>query len=523
MAYDAIVVGAGHNGLVTAAILAKAGKKVLVLERRPVVGGCAVTEEIHPGFHSSTLAYSPGLFQHSVVRELDLRKYGYETIEYDPAMYAPGRDSRGFFIWKNNEKTVAAFASEKDKRNYGRFWSDMEHLLTFLRLLFFSTLLDPATAGAGDVMELLSKRHKIPKEDVQALNRVVPMPIGDLLDEYFEDRHLKGVLASEGILGNFHGPRSAGSAYVMLYLHMGRGDGEGKGQPWPFVKGGMGTLTGAIAQSARASGAEIRTSSEVAEIVVKNGKADGVVLAGGEELTAKIVISNADAKRTFLKLVDPIHLEPAFVMKVRNIKSRGVSAKVNLALDRYPKWSGLADEMPAGVCIAPDMDYLERAFEDAKSGRYSRAPFLDIGIPSVVDPSVAPAGKHLMSIYAMYAPYHLKEGDWNEKRDEFGDVVLKTLEEYAPGISSSVLHRQVITPLDLETEYGLTEGNIHQAEISLDQIFYMRPVSGYSRYRTPVTGLYLCGATAHPGGGVTGLPGSLAAGEILSDFKSGIV
>lgn len=524
MGYDAIIVGAGHNGLVTAAMLAKAGKKVLVLERRPVVGGCAVTEEIHPGFRSSTLAYSPGMFQDSIVRDLDLKKYGYEIIEYDPALYAPGRDSNGLFFWKDLQKTVAAFASEKDKKNYIRFWSEIEHLLTFLRPLLSASLPDPATVGAGDTMELLSlawKLHKIREKDILALSRILPMAIYDLLDEYFEDPHLKGVIASEGILGNFYGPRSAGSVHLMMCLHMGRGDGGV--HPWPLAKSGMGTLTDAIAQSARASGAEIRTSAEVAKIVVKNGKTEGVLLAGGEEILAKIVISNADAKRTFLKLVDPTNLEPQFVMKVRNIRSRGVSAKVNLALDRYPKWTGLTDETPAAVCIAPDMDYLERAFDDAKYGRYSKAPFMDVSIPSVVDPTVAPSGKHVMSIFVQYAPYHLQTGDWNGMRDEFGDVVIKALEEYAPGISSSILHRQVISPLDLETEYALTEGNIHQGEIALDQILFMRPVSGYSRYRTPIGGLYLCGAAAHPGGGVTGLPGSLAAVEILSDFKSGVV
>lgn len=521
MAYDAIIIGAGHNGLVTAAMLARAGKKVLVLERRPVVGGAAITEELHPGFRYSTCAYSPGLFQDSITQDLNLKKYGYETLDYDPVLFAPSPVSQGLWFWRNAEKTIAGLKSERDRKNYPRYQSEVNRLLSFLKPLFTSVLPDPATAGAGDMMELLSmgwKLHKLREKDIAEMMRVLPMAIHDYVNEFFDDAHLKGVLASEGLFGHFYGPRSAGSVYVMMYLRMGRGSANG--HPWPFAKGGIGNLTGAIAEAAKAAGAEIRTSAGVSKIVIKAGVAQGVVLENGDEITARIVISNADAKRTFLKLVDPVQLEPNFLMKVKNIRSRGVSAKVNLALDRYPQWKGADGTTPGCVAIAPDMDYLEHAFDDAKYGDFSKAPFLDIGIPSVVDSTVAPAGKHVMSVYVMYAPYHLASGDWNAKKDALGDTVIKTLEEYAPGISSSILHRQIVTPLDLETEFGLTEGNINHAEISLDQIMFMRPVSGYSRYRTPVERLYLCGAAAHPGGGVTGLPGSLAAREILSDFKS---
>lgn len=527
MKYDVIVIGAGHNGLVAATKLAKAGKKVLVLERRSVVGGAAVTEEPYPGFRYTTCSYSPGMFQESIVRELGLRNLGYETIECDPVLYTPGKDGSSLTFWKDGQRTAESIAqySKQDAGRYEQFQSQVERLVSFIRPLFQTALPDPATAGPADWKELLGlawKLHKLREKDVMDLLRVLPLAISDYLDEFFEGELLKGVLASEGIMGSFYGPRSQGSVYVMMYLRMGRGDGSK--QAWPFVRGGMGSLSNAIAQAAQNHGAEIRTGAEVAKVLIQDGRATGVVLSNGQELSASVVVSNADTKRTFLKMVDPLHLDPSFVTKVRNIKSRGVSAKVNLALDRYPNWKGVkGDFMPANVCIAPSMDYLERAFDDAKYGNYSKSPYLDIAIPTVVDSSIAPAGKHVMSVYVLFAPYHLKQGDWNAKREEFGNNVIRTIEEYAPGFSGSILHKQVVTPLDLETEFGMTEGHIHHGEISLDQILFMRPVPGFSRYRTPIEGLYICGASAHPGGGVTGLPGSISASEILADFKSGKV
>ncbi len=523
MAYDAIVIGAGHNGLVAAAKLGKAGKKVLVLERRHIVGGAAVTEETYPGFRYSTCAYSPGLFQASIAEELNLARYGYATMEFDPALVAPSPDGEPLIFWKDEKRTVENIAKKSvaDSRRYPEYIADMERLLKHLRPLLIKALPDPATAGVGELGELLGLAWKLKglrERDILEMLRVLPMSIFDLLNQYFENPHLKGVLASEGIFGSFYGPRSAGSVYLMLYLRMGRGDGSKFG--WPFCKGGIGTLTQAIAQSAKSHGVEIRTDVEVGHVQIKDGVATGVVLSNGEEISSKIVVSNADAKRTYLKLVDPMHLEPHFLMKVRAIKSRGVSCKVNFALDAYPNWKGIDSvQQPPALCIAPDMDYLEKAFDDAKYGYPSKAPFLDIAIPSVVDSSVAPHGKHIMSVYALFAPYHLKEGNWNQKKDAFGDTVVKTIESYAPGFSKLVLHRQIVSPLDLETEFGLTEGNINQGELSLDQIMFMRPISGYSRYRTPIENLYLCGAATHPGGGVTGIPGLLAANQILADSK----
>ncbi len=519
MKYDVIIIGAGHNGLVAAATLGKAGKKVLVLERRKLVGGASVTEEIFQGFHYSTCAYSPGLFQESISQDLQLRKFGYETIEFDPVLFAPLASGASLMFWKDMAKTQESIAqySKSDAENYPVFENRISHYVSLIRPLLTNALPDPATAGMGDAGELLRlawKMRKVRKKDVLQLLRILPMPVADLLNENFEYDHLKGVLASEGIMGSFYGPRSAGSVYVMMYLRMGRGNGSG--QAWPLIRGGMGALSEAIAQSARSCGVEIRTESDVKKILIKNGTALGVVLNEGDEILSDVVVSNADAKRTFLKLVDPVQLEPGFVLKVRNIKSRGVSAKVNLALDRYPQWKALKDNIqPANICIAPNMNYLERAFDDAKYGEYSRAPFLDIAIPSVMDPTLAPEGKHVMSVYVLFAPYHLKHGDWNAMRELFADQVIQTIEQYAPGFGDSILHRQVITPLDLENTYGLTEGHIHHGELSLDQLFFMRPVPGFSRYKTPIQGLYMCSAAAHPGGGVTGIPGSLAAREIL--------
>lgn len=523
MAYDAIIIGAGHNGLITAAMLARAGKKVLVLERRAIVGGASVTEELAPGFRCSTLAYTPGMFQSEIAQKLDLKKLGFETLEFDPEVAAPHPDNGSLVFWKDMQKCVESIArvSQKDARSYIKFQNDMSRIIRFLRPLWNAQLPDPATVGAGDLFELLRlgwKLKGVREKDALQMLRILPMSIADLLNEYFENDHLKGVLASEGIMGSFYGPRSQGSVYVMSYLRMGRGDNSR--QSWPLVKGGMGALSEAIASAAKAAGAEIRTGAEVSRINVKNGMADGVTLSGGEEIQAKVIVSNADAKRTFLQMVDPTNFEPHFILKVRNIRARGVSAKVNLALDRYPQWKDAFDGVttPVNVLIAPGVDYLEKAFDDAKYGDFSKAPFLEIAIPTIVDPSLAPEGKHVMSVYVLFAPYHLKQGDWNAKRDALGDTVIKTIEQYAPGFSSSILHKQVITPLDLESEYGLTEGHIHHGELALDQIMFMRPVPGYARYRTPIQNLYLCSAATHPGGGVTGLPGYLASQEILSDM-----
>jgi len=516
--YDVIVIGAGHNGLIVAAKLGKAGKKVLVLERRNIVGGACVTEEIYPRFKYSPCAYTPGMFQQSVAEELQLSRFGYELLEYDPAVYSPHLDGRSLIFWNDIHKTTKSIAthSQKDALRYPEYEADVSRYASILRLLWTAEIPDPG----ADWQELLiraAKTHGIKQENVQQLMRVLPMSIADLLNEYFEDDHLKGALASEGVFSSFHGPYSAGSVYIMLYLRIGRGDAVP--QQWPLMRGGMGTLSNSLAHAAQDHGAVIRTGAEVAGIAIKDGRAQGVCLANGEEMEAQRIVSNGDAKHTFLELVKKDERDPGFLEKVRGIRARGVSAKVNFALSDYPRWKNLTDPLrPVVTIVAPDMHFLERAFQDAENGRYSQQQFLDIAVPSVVDSTLAPEGKHVMSVYCLFAPYHLRNGDWNALREPFGDAVTRTIETYAPGFSESILHRHVVTPLDLEKVYGLTEGHVHHQELTLDQVLSMRPVAGYANYRTPIRNLYLCGASTHPGGGVTGIPGTLAAHAILHDF-----
>jgi len=356
------------------------------------------------------------------------------------------------------------------------------------------------------------------------LTKLMTMSSADYLNEWFETEVLKATMAASGIIGTFLGPRSPGTAYVLLHHYMGEIDAVFRS--WGWARGGMGSVSGALARTAESYGAEIRTRAGVAQLLVKNGRTTGVVLENGEEIQSQIVTSAVDPKRTFLKLVDPVHLEPEFVRQVGQIRMRGSSGKVNLALDALPNFTALPGEGPhlrGAISISPSIDYLEHAYDDAKYGNFSRRPYLDILIPSTIDPTMAPPGKHVMSIFVQYAPYHLKEGSWPERREEFGDTVIATLSEYAPNLKNIILHRQVLTPWDLEQEFGLTEGNIFHGELSLDQLFFMRPVRGWAQYRTPINNLYLCAAGTHPGGGVMGASGRLAAMEILKDWKKGKV
>jgi phytoene dehydrogenase-like protein len=516
MSYDVIIIGAGHNGLVCASILAKYARKVLVLERRPIVGGACVTEEIFPGFQYSPCAYTPGMFQQSVVSQLKLKQYGFELLEYDPVAYAPHPDGKQFIFWNDLQKTVQSIAkhSSRDAIQYVQYEKDMSNFAMILRLIWTNEI-----STGGDwrtVLQDTADKYGIKRRDIDELSRILPMSIADVLDEYFEDPHLKGVLASEGIFSSFHGPHSSNSVYIMLYLRIGRGDKIQ--QQWPLVRGGMGAISNALARAAQANGAEVRTDAEVERIIIENDQAAGVVLKNGHAVSGKIIVSNADAKRTFLQLVEPDRLQVDFLNHVSNIRARGVSAKVNFALRDYPRWLGLSNDIrPVVTVTAPDMDYLERAFADAEKGRYSREPFLDIAIPSVIDPTLAPEGKHVMSVYCLFAPYHLSKGNWDSIREPFGDTVTQTIERYAPGFSDLVLHRHVVTPLDLERTYALTEGHVHHEELSLDQVFGNRP---FADYKSPIRNLYLCGASTHPGGGVTGIPGTLAARKILASLSS---
>jgi phytoene dehydrogenase-like protein len=357
-----------------------------------------------------------------------------------------------------------------------------------------------------------------------ALTKLMTMSSADFLDEWFETDVLKATMSASGIIGTFMGPRSPGTAYVLLHHYMGELDGAFRS--WGFARGGMGAISRVIAEAAQHYGAEIRTQAPIDQILVKNGRAQGVVLESGEEVRGKIIVSSVDPKRTFLKMLDGRHLDAQFVHQVNNFKIRGSSAKVNLALDRLPNFTSLPGDGPhlsGAISISPSIDYIERAYDEAKYGDYSHRPYMDIVIPSMLDPSMAPPGKHVMSIFVQYAPYQLTTGSWAEKREEFGDTVVDTVSEYAPNFKDIILHRQVVTPWDLEQEFGLTEGNIFQGELTLDQLFFLRPVSGWSKYRTPIKNLYMCGACTHPGGGVMAASGRLAALEILKDVKRSLI
>jgi phytoene dehydrogenase-like protein len=525
--YDAIIVGAGHNGLITAAYLAKSGKKVLVLERRPTVGGIAATEEIFRGFKSPTCAHLVGSFSPSIIDDLELRKGGVEILPLDPVLFAPLPDGNSLLVPRDPAKTVGELArfSQKDAGRFASFTLLVRKLSGFLSALNNVPLPDNASRerfNVADWLKLGLKFLRLGKRDANEFLRVLPMSIADFVNEWFEGEAVKAALAARGLLGGFVGPRAQGTAYV--FLHHLSGESNGAFRTTGFVRGGIGKVGDAIGGFAQKYGAEIRSRTEVEQIVTRNGAATGVILGTGEEISASAVVSNADVKRTLLHLVDPACLDPHFLLQVRNIRSRGAVAKLNLALDRLPNfkcWLGHNSVPCHGgiIHIGPTLDYLDRAADSAKYGCASECPFLEITIPSVSDPSLAPSGKHVMSVWIQYAPYHLKNGTWNEQREALGDSVVSLIEDYAPGLKESILHRQVLTPLDLEETFGVTQGHIYHTELALDQIFFMRPVAGWTRYRTPVENLYLCGSGTHPGGGITGLPGYYAAKEVIKSWR----
>jgi phytoene dehydrogenase-like protein len=523
--YDVIVVGAGHNGLTHAAYLAKSGKKVLVLERRPLVGGATVTEELYPGFKYSVCSYAVSLLRPEVIRELELARHGLAIIPLD-STFTPLPDGNYLLRRGDHAETRRELLrhSRLDAEAYEQFGKKMVELAMAVKPLLAMIPPDPASFHPRELLRVLSlgKRFRLLGKDLlYDLVKLMTMSSADFLDEWFETEALKATMSASGIIGTFLGPRSPGTAYVLLHHYMGELDGSFRA--WGFPTGGMGSVSRALAEAARRHGAEIRTSSEVARILVQNGQALGVVLSDGTEIRGTIVVSAADPKRTFLNWIDGSHLDPEFIRQVRKIKMRGSSGKVNLALDGLPRFTALPAEGPhlaGAISISPSVDYLERAYDDAKYGSYSRRPYLDILIPSMIDPSMAPPGKHVMSIFVQYAPYGLKNGDWPERREAFGDTVVDTLAEYAPNLKDMILHRQVLTPWDLEQEFGLGEGNIFHGELSLSQLFFLRPVPGWADYRTPLRNLYLCGAGTHPGGGVMGAGGRLAAMEVLKDLRS---
>ncbi len=524
-ARDVILIGGGHNGLVAACYLAKAGLQPLVLERRGVVGGSAITEEIHPGFRCSTLAHSGGPLLPGIAAELDLERHGLRALRPEVRVLALSPEGRHLPLYDDPARTAAALTprSPKDAGRYGEFHQSLGRLGRLAAPLLSLTPPSIDRPEAGEVWQLLKlgKRFRgLPKRDAYRLLRWGPMAVADLVAEWFETELLRAAVAARGVYGMFGGPWSAGTGANLLV--QAAIDPHSAG-PASFVAGGMGALTAALAAAARAMGAEIRTGAEVARIDVRDGRAQGVALASGEQIAARAVVSNADPKRTFLRLLDPTDLDPDFSNRIRNYRSSGAVGKVNLALSELPRFSGLDGDgralLSGRIQIGPEIDYLERAFDAAKYGAFSPHPWCDITIPTVLDPALAPAGAHVMSVTVHYAPERLREGDWKSKRDAFGDAVVKTIAEYAPGIESQIVARQVITPLELEEVYGLTGGHIFHGEQALDQTFTMRPLLGWARYRTPIAGLYLCGAGTHPGGRVTGAPGANAAREIVADLK----
>jgi phytoene dehydrogenase-like protein len=525
-AYDTIVIGAGHNGLVTAAYLAKAGQRVLVLERRDRVGGAAVTEELFPGYKFDSGSHRVNQLQPQVVQELGLAQHGLELIPCDPSLYAPHPDGGGLVLWRDVQKSVDEVArhSSADASRYADFAKLVARAAAFLGSLYAKPPIDPVSSGTSDALDglrIAGRLRRLGRREMMEVLRILPMNLVELMDDWFEADLLRAALGACGITGLCQGPMSTGTAFLFLHHHVGTQPGALRGMLRP--RGGMGGLSKALAAAAEQNGADIRTAAWVERIIVGDEGVTGVALVSGEEIRARRVVSNADPRRTFLDLLDPIHLSPSFLDRVRNIRFRGVCARVNLALGELPAFKGA----PAGdlhlrgaISIGPDLNYLERAYDDAKYGQISRQPYLEAVVPTLADPDLAPDGKHIMSILVQYAPYQLKDGAWDDaQREELAKRVIATLAEYAPNIESAIIHTQVLTPLDIEGLFGLTEGNIYHGELTLDQIYFMRPVPGWARYRTPVRHLYLCGAGTHPGGGVTGTPGYNAAGAILTDAK----
>ena len=522
--YDVIVIGGGHNGLVNAAYLARAGKKVLVLERRHVLGGAAVTEEIFPGFKFSVASYVVSLLRPEIIRELDLPRHGMEVLPLD-GTFTPMLN--GDYLWRVNDhaKTRREIArhSRLDAEAYEEYGKAMVEMGRFVKPMLGMRAPDPASLnlhGLKDLLSIARRFQRLPIEDKYNQVQLMTMSAAGFLDQWFETDVLKATMAASGIIGTFLGVRSPGTAYVLLHHYMGEIDGAFRS--WGLVRGGTGAISNAIAAAAREAGADIRTEAPIAKIIVQNGEATGVALENGDEFRAKVVSSSVDPRLTFIKMVGPGNLPGDFVDDIHRYKFRGSSGKVNLALDGLPDFTclpGAGPHLRGAISISPTVEYMERAYDDAKYGRFSRRPYIDIVIPSLTDPSVAPPGKHVMSCFVQYAPYHLKEGTWDEKREEFGDTVINTLADFAPNLHNIILHRQVLTPLDIERRFGLSEGNIFQGELTLEQLFFLRPVPGWAQYRTPIRNLYMCGSATHPGGGIMGASGLNAARKILSDWR----
>jgi len=523
--YDAIIIGGGHNGLTCAAYLARAGLRVVVLERRHILGGATVTEEVWPGFHISVASYVVSLLRPEIIRELDLARHGLQILPVDGTLTPTGTDV-GDYLWRVDDHATTRRElrrhSKRDAEAYEEYALLMAEMARFVKPLLGDAAPRLGALDARGLATLAGFARRfaaLPESQQTTFIQLLTMSSADFVSQWFDTEPLRATLSASGIIGTLLGPRSPGSAYVLLHHYLGEIDGEYRA--WGLPRGGTGAVSGAIAAAAREAGAELRTSSPVARIKTSGGRATGVVLESGDEIDAPTVISNADVRVTLDNLLEPGTLPAESEQAVRRYKFRGSSGKVNFALDRLPSFSFLppdgetnGDVYRGMVSISPSIDYLERAYDDAVAGRFSREPYVDMGFPSYVDPSVAPPGKHVMACFVQYAPYELADGSWDDQREAFGDTVQATIAKYAPDFASSVLHRQVLTPLDIERTFGLSEGNIMQGELLLEQLFAERPGVS-SGYRTPIRDLWLCGATTHPGGVITGAPGRNAAMAVL--------
>ena len=523
---DVIIVGGGHNGLVAAFYLAKAGFKPLVLERRAQVGGAAITEEFHPGFRCSTLAHNTGPLRVDIVRDMQLEKHGLKLTTPDVSTVSLVPDGRSLVLYSDPRKAAQEIAtwSQKDAASYLDFSTALGKIGKVIGEALLLTPPNIDSPSSGDLWGMLKTGRSIRnlgKKDMYRALRWGPMAVADLAAEFFDTEPLRATIAARGIFGTFLGPWSAGSALVFLLRAAADPNPAGSVQ---FPAGGIGAITLAMAAAAKQAGAEIRTGADISEIRVKDGVATGVVLTTGEEISARAVVSNADPKRTLMRLVDPAHLAPDFIQKIKNYRCMGAVAKINLAISALPEFTALKakgnrDLLKGRIQISPEIDYLERAFDESKYGNFSRQPYLEITFPSLSDPSLAPAGQHVMSIYMQYAPYKMKNSDWESQRTALGETVAKTVTQYAPNLPQTILGHQIITPKDLEETYGLTGGHIFHGELALDQFFTMRPLLNWARYQTPIERLYLCGSGTHPGTGLTGGSGANAAREITKALK----
>src|SRR6202521_3503205 len=521
------LIGGGHNALVTAFYLAKGGFKPLVFERREMVGGGAITEEFHPGFRASTLAHTLGPLRSDVARDMQLETFDCEILYPGPRVFAPTPDGDALLFWNDNAKTSGGIArvSAKDSVKYIEFADSLDHLTGVLDQLVSITppaIDKPTPEDLWNLFKTGRSVRTLGKHGIFDLLRWGPMAVADFVAEFFETELIRAVIAARGIFGTALGPWSAGSTAVLLLRAASDAHPVGTAA---FPRGGLGNFTRALAESAKQAGAEIRTDAEVQHIRIKDGAVSGVVLSDGEEIAGEAVVSGVDPKRTFFHLGDPSQLDPTFANRMKNFRANGTVAKVNLALGGLPSFKaldpteGFLEALSGRIHIGPDIDYLERAFDASKYGEYSKAPYLDVTFPTILDPSLAPDGKHVLSAYMQFAPYKLKKGTWKERRGELANSVIKTLAAYAPNLPNLIEYMQVITPLDFERSYGFIGGHIFHGELALDQLFTMRPVLDWARYKTPIRGLFLCGSGTHPGNGLTGASGANAAREIIRDLR----